>query len=351
VVVAVTGTAAGFAFDAGSGKELTTVFAALYVTGCVAAVLAVRQSAVFTAVIQPPLILFCAVPGAYWLFHGAKFTGLKDLLINCGYPLIERFPLMLFTSAGVLLIGIIRWLLAMATRPAATATAQADTASSDPAPTGPAGKLAPISRLLTIFRRESADDATADKAARRGSRRVHAVERSARTATSTRSAANRRTAKRPAASRSRHIRPPLDESAEPTLERARRRRPTRTGDFDGPEPPRRGRTPRDPDLHGQPSREMRRDPHGRKDRPAARRSGRFDPYGPIEPYEPYDPVAPSEPRRRSVPNGASGSTATHHPISQVRYRDSTRADEPRKDPTSRPRRMRESAADSWEYDV
>ncbi len=102
MVVAVTGTAAGFAFDAGSGKELTTVFAALYVLGCVVAVLAVRQSGVFTAVIQPPLILFCAVPGAYWLFHGAKFTGLKDLLINCGYPLIERFPLMLFTSGGVL---------------------------------------------------------------------------------------------------------------------------------------------------------------------------------------------------------------------------------------------------------
>ena len=63
----------------------------------------------FTAVIQPPLILFCAVPGAYWLFHGAKFTGIKDLLINCGYPLIERFPLMLGTAGGVLLIGLVRW--------------------------------------------------------------------------------------------------------------------------------------------------------------------------------------------------------------------------------------------------
>ena len=73
--------------------------------------LAVRQSGIFTAVIQPPLILFCAVPGAYFLFHGAKFTGVKDLLINCGYPLIERFPLMLFTSAGVLLVGLIRWYL------------------------------------------------------------------------------------------------------------------------------------------------------------------------------------------------------------------------------------------------
>ena len=35
--------------------------------------------------------------------------GVKDLLINCGYPLIERFPLMFFTSAIVLLIGLARW--------------------------------------------------------------------------------------------------------------------------------------------------------------------------------------------------------------------------------------------------
>jgi hypothetical protein len=63
--------------------------------------------------------------------------------------------------------------------------------------------------------------------------------------------------------------------------------------------------------------------------------------------EPYEPVAPPEPRRRSVPNGASRATATHHPISQVRYR----TEEPRNEPTSRPRRPRETATDSWEYDV
>ena len=108
----------GFAFDAGSGnKELGLVFAAGYVVGCILAVLAVRQSSVFTAVIQPPLILFVTVPGAYFLFHGATFTGLKDVLINCGYPLIERFPLMFFTSAAVLLIGMARWYYGMSTAP------------------------------------------------------------------------------------------------------------------------------------------------------------------------------------------------------------------------------------------
>ena len=75
------------------------------------AVLAVRQAGIFTAVIQPPLILFVAVPTAYFVFHGGKITGIKDMLINCGYPLIERFPLMFFTSAVVLLIGMGRWYL------------------------------------------------------------------------------------------------------------------------------------------------------------------------------------------------------------------------------------------------
>src|SRR6202012_4678622 len=177
VVLAVTGVAVGFAFDAGSGKELTPFFSALYVAGCVAAVLAVRQAGLFTAVIQPPLILFGAVPGAYFLFHGAKFTGIKDLLINCGYPLIERFPLMLFTSAGVLLIGLIRWYLGRFGSAAAEAADAGDTAGED-------GRLGLGTRLTGVFSRESTDDETVDKAARSRARRTHAVERSARSTTS-----------------------------------------------------------------------------------------------------------------------------------------------------------------------
>jgi uncharacterized protein DUF6542 len=331
VVIAVTATAAGFAFDAGSGRELTTAFSGLYVLGCVAAVLAVRQSGVFTAVIQPPLILFCAVPGAYWLFHGAKFTALRDLLINCGYPLIERFPLMLFTSGGVLIIGIIRWLLAMVIRPTGTTGTPKAEADDD---AEPAGFVSKLSALLSARRHESADDDNADKTTKPDSRRSrnHAVGRSARSARTARSGDSRRTTKRQTTSRSRPTRPALDEAAEPPLERPRRRRPTRTGEFDGPEPPRRGRTTRAPDLGDRPSRDIRRDPHTRETRPT-RRSSRFDPYEPIEPYEPYDPGTPSEPRRRPVPNGAS---ATHHPISQVRYRGATPPDEPRRE---RPRRQ------------
>jgi hypothetical protein len=327
VVIAMTGVAVGFAFDAGSGKELTIVFSGLYVAGCVAAVLAVRQSGIFTGVIQPPLILFCAVPGAYFLFHGAKFTGIKDLLINCGYPLIERFPLMLFTSAGVLVLGLIRWYLGRFHTAAAEATDAADAASDD-------GRLGLVARLTAMFNREPADE-TIDKAARARSRRTHAVERSARSTTSD----ARRTGQRPASTRTRRVRPaldarpPLEDGVDPARERARRRRPTR--EFDAPEPPRRTRLPRDPDPRGRPPREVRRDPLASRDRPASR----FDPY---EPMEPYDPAPAPPPRRRPAPNGT---TATHHPISQVRYRKAAGGDEPLDD---RARQPRKPAADSWD---
>jgi hypothetical protein len=327
VVVALTGVAVGFAFDAGSGKELTSVFSGLYVVGCLAAVLAVRQSGIFTAVIQPPLILFGAVPGAYFLFHGAKFTGVKDLLINCGYPLIERFPLMLFTSAGVLALGLIRWYLGRFHSAAAEATDAADPASED-------GSLGLVARLTAMFNREPADE-TVDKTAKSRSRRTHAVERSARSTTSD----ARRTGKRPASARTRRerppldSRPPLDDGVDPPRERARRRRPT--PEFDAPEPPRRSRSSRDPDPRGRPPRDVRRDPHARRDRPASR----FDPY---EPMEPFDTAPGPPPRRRPAPNGT---TATHHPISQVRYRKAAGGDESLDD---RPRLPRRPTGDSWD---
>lgn len=326
VVVAVTGCAAGFAFDAGSGKDLTIVFSALYAAGCVAAVLAVRQAGIFTAVIQPPLILFCAVPGAYFLFHGAKFTGVKDLVINCGYPLIERFPLMLFTSAGVLLIGAVRWLLGRLQSEADETAEAADTADVE--------RPGLVAKLTAMFNRDPADAETPERAARPRARREHAVERSAR------STADRKTARRPAqSSRTRRPRPPLDD-AEPARERPRRRRPP--GEFDADEPPRRsGRQPRDPDLRGRPGREGRRDPHAGRGRPTGR-SSRFDSY---EPVDPHDSAPTPPPRRRPASNGA---TATHHPISQVRYRKAPGGDE---SIDERPRRPRKPSADSWGPDV
>ena len=330
VVIAVTGAAVGFAFDAGSGKELTSVFSGLYVVGCLAAVLAVRQSGVFTAVIQPPLILFCAVPGAYFLFHGAKFTGIKDLLINCGYPLIERFPLMLFTSTAVLLIGLVRWYLGLVV--SRSRTKADDDAAESPDGADSSAMLGLMAKLTSLFNREPADDETVAKPARPRTRRTHAVERSAR------STSARRTGRAPGQHRAR-------DAHGPRWTRLQTRPATAPGaggptrEVDGSEPPRRGRLPRDLEQRGRPPWEVRRETQARRGRPTSR----FEPREPVEPYESSPPPAS---RRRPAPNGSSRATATHHPISRVRYRN----DESHDEPTSRPRRPRKAVGDNWEYD-
>ena len=346
LLLAATTSAVGFAYDAGSGnKELSGVFSICFVAGCLLAVLAVRQSGIFTAVIQPPLILFGIVPAAYFVFHGSTITGIKDVLINCGYPLIERFPLMFFTSAAVLVIGLVRWYLAAAARRAAPKDAE----TPDPA----ASKLA------------TAETTTIDavEATPRRRRREHSLDRPSRAAATAAvpEEAPRRPRKttRPSpagSSRSRHALPPDAELAEPSPSRRRRPGPPVDPPLDPPADARRrarGASPREPrrnlppvDARGGPERperpERRERPRPteqsdryerpeRRRRPAAR-----------EPYEPYDPF---EPRPT---NGASG---THHPVSRVRYRGADDDGESRSEHRTRPRRPNNSDADSWGYDI
>jgi hypothetical protein len=324
VLIAVTATAIGFAYDAGSGdKELSGVFSAMYVIGCVLAVLAVRQAGIFTAVVQPPLILFVSVPGAYWLFHGAQATGLKDLLINCGYPLIERFLLMLFTSAVVLVIGLGRWIFGPK-RSAAAADSSAG------------GIVEAVSDSITkkVSGLFSGDAGEEDDAPRRR----HAIDRRNTTAGSPMDSRATRETKRTSPSRSRHARPPLTEVIEPVADRPRRPRP-RDGEPES-EPRRRRSAPRE-----------RRDPYERRDhyerRAPHERRGRYDGYD-HEPFEPYE----APPRRRPGGNGTTGSygsgnvTGTHHPISRVRYRGAGEDDEQPAEQRTRARRPR----DAWEYE-
>ncbi|WP_068180680.1 DUF6542 domain-containing protein [Mycobacterium sp. UM_CSW] len=345
LLIAVSATAIGYGIDAGMGhKDLTHVFAGFYIAGCVAAVLAVRQEGVFTAIIQPPLILFCAVPGAYWMFHGRKLGNLKDLLINCGYPLIERFPLMLGTAGGVLLIGLVRWYFG---KPRA-ATHSTEETSEEPRSAGN-GIGAKLNSLLGLGPRE--DDAEQAPAAR--SKRTRTASRSSRDG---RTARGERSAARSSRSHSRRARPPLHDEGEPATERPRRRRPAPPRDFDPAEPPprprRRQRPPGDPDP-----RETRREPRAHRDpydRPAPR-SSRFDGYEPYEPpsaperYERYESYEPR--RRRPAPSGNGSST--HHPISRVRYRGEAPLSEPRDPRAERrggSRAPRGFPAESWEYE-
>lgn len=243
LLIAVTATAIGYGIDAGH-KELTHVFAGFYIAGCVAAVLAVRQDGIFTTIIQPPLILFCAVPGAYWLFHDAKVGRLKDLLINCGYPLIERFPLMLGTAGAVLAIGLARWYFGNAQGAKAASTA-ADSAGA----TGVDVKsfFNSIGAKLQSALQPDADDSDEATESRRG-------RTSGSSARTRRTARDGRSATRSTRSRSRHARPPLDDESVERPERPRRSTRRSARDYDA-EPPRRSRRrPRpegDPDLRGQ----------------------------------------------------------------------------------------------------
>lgn len=310
VLIALTGTLVGLAIDAASGNgELGAPFAICFALGCIAAVLAVRQSGIFTAVVQPPLLLFVAVPLAYFLFHGSAFGGLKDIAINCGYPLIERFPLMLFTSAAVLLLGMTRWFLAM------SPPGQAGDVEDDAAPVTARPRLfAGLGAALSeAFAR------TGDGESEETSRPRHGTGRQS----ATRRPRHERRPEEPA--RTRRPRPPLEDMGAPPRRRQPTGRPARAAQPPLDPPPRRPRAVRDPGRTPPPP---RREPRERRDdrdqyppRPA--RSGRYEPYQAERGYPSREPYPPYEPRRRPAPGPSSG---THHPVSRVRYRDSAPAD-------------------------
>jgi hypothetical protein len=332
VLLAVTLTAIGFAYDAGSGnKELSMVFSALYALGCIFAVLAVRQSGIFTAVIQPPLILFGAVPTAYFLFHGGQLGGIKDIAINCGYPLIERFPLMFFTSAAVLLIGMGRWYYGMSSRRSSTRS----TGENAKEKTG--SRVSSVtSKMSSLLTGDVADVEETDADADESPRRKHTIDRPTRAAKPSKSASGTartpRTTKRAAPPRSRHARPPETEVIEPVAERPRRQRAPRQGEQPPPaEPPRRRprtSSSREPRKAVPPE---RRAPYERSERPERRR--RYEDYPPREPH---------------VSNG----NGTHHPVSRVRYRGGADESDNRAEHRTRPRSSRSGwEAESWEYDI
>ncbi|MCG7582654.1 MULTISPECIES: DUF6542 domain-containing protein [Mycolicibacterium] len=362
VLIAVVASAAGFAVDAGSGNgELTAVFATLFALGCLAAVLAVRRNGLFTAVIQPPLILFVVVPGAYFLMHRDSIEGLKDILINCGYPLIERFPLMFFTSAAVLLIGLARWYLGQASGQASGQSASRDDTGTASRPargaTAKAGRLPAM--VAAVFGGRSAATATAAKAAttakatgdeapprrrRQQDRRSASAQRSA-----SRSARGDRQRSKPAARRPRPDETDIIEQV--ATDRPRRRRPRPE---DAPPPDQRRRTrstsAREP-RRAAPDNDRRvpydRAERGDRERPPQRRS-RYNGYEGYETFGGYDrydrPDLGYEPRREPPQQRGNG---THHPVSRVRYRGAEDADER----VEHRRRARGNDADRWEYDI
>jgi hypothetical protein len=225
-------------------------------------------------------------------------------LINCAYPLIERFPLMFFASAATLLIGMGRWYHGMSTRKAAPRSTSGDTTKSSLAST----VTSKLSSLLSRDRDED-DDAEIDPPPRRR-----------RTADSS----SGKPAKRTPPSRSRHARPPKTEIIQPVADRPRRTRTSAGQQAEQPsaEPRRRPRTSSTPRRSTPP--------------PAERRAG----------YERRRRPDDYEPREPQATNG----NGTHHPVSRVRYRGTDGTDN---DPEYRPRRRtpRDRDVEKWEYDI
>jgi hypothetical protein len=353
---------------------------------------------VFTAVIQPPLVLFATVPAAYFLFHGAKIGGVKDILINCGYPLIERFPLMFFTALTVLALGLVRWfVLPKFQRPvddpaaaedgeaASSARRSRRPTTADEAEDAAAGGLvAMLSAKLTKL-----TAARAPRSSRVATRRAAGA---AEAAPPRRSPGTGRAPRpRPAADtqiidqpvrrpqRGTRPRPAADEPhglVEPGEPRRTARQPRRTAP---PPSDRRGADRREQgDAYGpqrtgrsdQRRADQRRADQRRSDALPRRQHRADDPY---EPGDRFDPRPARPAPRGSSPGGARGmgpngrgastngardaggdreGSGTRHPVSRVRYRGSDDA-EPRPEPRPdrRPRQPRNREADSWEYDV
>lgn len=353
VLIAVTLTLAGFAIEAGLGhRELGTTFAVCFAVGCVGAVLAVERSGLFAAMVQPPLLLFVAIPTAYYLLQGGKFNGLKDALITCGYPLIERFPLMLTTSAAVLAIGLVRWYAGKSHAAVAGAEhvhapkAKGKQHDRQAVPAGLASRIVSTlsgsggeSAARAAERRNSADRARrADGRPSRTKRKAPAQDRSAR----------KQREERLAPSHARHGRPSREEQLADGRTRTRRRpderAPRDVRDYRPAPPPHRGPRPAENTGSRQVPPPPRRDPRqrpsgygppehspreGRREGPRpAPRDGRRDPRpvrGYDQPYPPRPDQAPAyPPRRRPEADPRTGAAPRngegYHPVSRVRYR-------------------------------
>ena len=142
--------------------------------------------------------------------------------------------------------------------------------------------------------------------------------------------------KRAQPSRSRHTRPPETEIIEPVAERPRRPRTARrTTDPTVPpaEPRRRPRASSAREPRKQPPPSERRSPYQRPDR-----------------HSRFDGFEPFEPQGTKGSNGGGSLNGTHHPVSRVRYRGADDDEEQRPAHRTRPRASKHQA-DAWEYDV
>ena len=118
MLVAVVPALVGLGLDFARTGSIGVVAWVLTLLGAVLSVLLVRRHSLFTAMVQPPLVVAFAVIVAYLIVVNRKILGV-------GLALINSFPLMVIATATALVLGLIRILAQplrrTSARPAASA--------------------------------------------------------------------------------------------------------------------------------------------------------------------------------------------------------------------------------------
>ncbi len=106
VVIAFVPTVIGFGADLAISNSIGIIAWVLTLLGVVVAALAVRRHALFTAMVQPPLVVIAALVLGYVV---ATVTGgISGGVLNLGLKVVGTFPLMLTATVVAVILGVIR---------------------------------------------------------------------------------------------------------------------------------------------------------------------------------------------------------------------------------------------------
>lgn len=202
-------TGLGVFIDLNRINGLGAIFKGCYFAGCVLAVCWVKRRALFGPLVQPPLLLAIAVPSVVILsgdFGASGSPGLADHLLSIGAPLLNGFPTMAVTTACVVAIGLLRYVLQ---RPRI-----------EPVRRRPSGAQRPSGRRPNSERRSGADrGAAVDQSSDSSSKRKRGGRRGRDSAPSDGPSGADRSGERRTAERHRAERPPPERSAARSGER------------------------------------------------------------------------------------------------------------------------------------
>ena len=106
VLVALVPTALGFAIDLARANTVGVIAWTLTVVGILLAAAAVRRHALFTAMVQPPLVVAGGLIVGY--IAATLFGAINGGVLNLGLKLVSTFPLMVAATVVGLLAGLYR---------------------------------------------------------------------------------------------------------------------------------------------------------------------------------------------------------------------------------------------------